>query len=240
MAASDFQNRWAKKTTHDAAAAPVSTPSAPAEPVAKSAPKETQPLPTLEDVARLSADSDYSAFVAKGVDENVKRSAMKKLFTDPHFNIMDRLDIYIDDYTKFDPIPPEMLALLEHAKSVLNPLKHLESPGMRMISRDDIKLAEQGDGAPEDVAALEETGEAVTEKSESSQLSETAVDEDSDTKADDAVKEPGADTSKPQAPDSAGTDEQDPGILPDRAEPTGLAGQHEHHTGADARPDAKS
>jgi hypothetical protein len=29
----------------------------------------------------------------------VKNAAMKKLFADPHFNVMDRLDIYIDDYS---------------------------------------------------------------------------------------------------------------------------------------------
>jgi hypothetical protein len=34
---------------------------------------------------------------------------MKKMFSDPHFNVMDGLDIYIDDYTKPDPIPMEML-----------------------------------------------------------------------------------------------------------------------------------
>jgi hypothetical protein len=31
------------------------------------------------------------------------------MFTDPHFNIMDGLDIYIDDYSKPDPLPPGML-----------------------------------------------------------------------------------------------------------------------------------
>ena len=31
------------------------------------------------------------------------------MFTDPHFNIMDGLDIYIGDYSKPDPLPPGML-----------------------------------------------------------------------------------------------------------------------------------
>ena len=30
---------------------------------------------------------------------------MKKLFSDPHFNVMDGLDTYIDDYGKPDPLP---------------------------------------------------------------------------------------------------------------------------------------
>jgi hypothetical protein len=48
-------------------------------------------------------DSDFSAFVARGVDQAVRRGALKKLFADPHFNVMDRLDVYIDDYTQAEP-----------------------------------------------------------------------------------------------------------------------------------------
>jgi hypothetical protein len=46
----------------------------------------------------------------------VKNAAMKKLFADPHFNVMDGLDVYIDDYSKSDPIPPEMLKQLTSAR----------------------------------------------------------------------------------------------------------------------------
>jgi hypothetical protein len=41
---------------------------------------------------------------------------MKKLFADPHFNVMDRLDTYIDDYTVPDPIPAAMLRSMNGAK----------------------------------------------------------------------------------------------------------------------------
>jgi hypothetical protein len=41
---------------------------------------------------------------------------MKKLWADPHFNVMDGLDIYIGDYGKPDPIPPEWLRQLASAK----------------------------------------------------------------------------------------------------------------------------
>ena len=73
-------------------------------------------LPTLEDVKNLTADSDYAPFVARNVSPEVRNSAMKKLFTDPHYNVMDRLDIYIDDYTKPDPIPESMLRQMVSAK----------------------------------------------------------------------------------------------------------------------------
>jgi hypothetical protein len=82
------------------------------------APAPAGQLPTLADVALLSGDSDFSAFVTQGVDKTVQRLAMKKLFSDPHFNVMDGLDLYIDDYTKADPLPAAMLASMQHAKSI--------------------------------------------------------------------------------------------------------------------------
>ncbi|HEX2546417.1 MAG TPA: DUF3306 domain-containing protein [Ramlibacter sp.] len=75
------------------------------------------PPPTLQDVQSLDPkQSDFTRFVRADVDPQVKNAAFKKLFTDPHYNVMDGLDIYIDDYGKPDPIPPEMLKQLASAK----------------------------------------------------------------------------------------------------------------------------
>ena len=76
-----------------------------------------QPSPlTLEDVKALTADSDFSRFTAANVAPEVKNAALKKLFTDPHYNVMDGLDVYIDDYSQPDPIPHAMLRKLAGAK----------------------------------------------------------------------------------------------------------------------------
>ncbi|QWD68855.1 DUF3306 domain-containing protein [Polynucleobacter sp. VK25] len=73
-------------------------------------PEEAPPPATLEDVAKIDRlDPDFSAFMKPDVDPAVQQAALKKMFTDPHFNIMDGLDIYIDDYSKPDPLPPGML-----------------------------------------------------------------------------------------------------------------------------------
>lgn len=54
--------------------------------------------PTLEDVARLTPESDYAAFTAPGVDERVRNEALRKLFhSDPHFQQSDGLDVAIDE-----------------------------------------------------------------------------------------------------------------------------------------------
>jgi hypothetical protein len=64
---------------------------------------------TLQDAQALTPHSDYKPFMAHQVQPEVRNAAMKKLFADPHYNIMDGLDTYIDDYTKSDPIPESML-----------------------------------------------------------------------------------------------------------------------------------
>ena len=74
------------------------------------------PPPTLADVAALTTESDYTRFVAQGVAPEVKNAALKKLFTDPHFNVMDGLDTYVDDYSKPDPLPAGMLRQMVQSK----------------------------------------------------------------------------------------------------------------------------
>ncbi|MFM9880165.1 MAG: DUF3306 domain-containing protein [Burkholderiaceae bacterium] len=74
------------------------------------------PLPTLADVQQLALDSDFKPFMARGVTPEVKNAAMKKLFTDPHYNIMDGLDTYIEDYSVFEPLPESMLRQMASAK----------------------------------------------------------------------------------------------------------------------------
>src|SRR5882672_1607779 len=71
---------------------------------------------TLPDVVQLTRDSDFSRFVAADVKSEVKNAAMKKLFSDPHFNVMDGLDVYIDDYNTPDPLPSGMLMKMAQAK----------------------------------------------------------------------------------------------------------------------------
>jgi len=101
----NFLRRWVRRK-HEAAKTP---PAAAAE----------TPVSELPSVEELDFESDFGAFLRAKVDEGVRRAALKKLFSDPRFNVMDGLDVYIDDYSKEDPIPPGMLAQLQHAKTAL-------------------------------------------------------------------------------------------------------------------------
>lgn len=97
-----------------ATAVPASAP-----PQAENKPLEVAakaPAPTLADVQALQADSSFAPFVARDVAPEVRNAAMKKLFTDPHYNVMDGLDIYIDDYSVPSPLPAAMLRQMASAK----------------------------------------------------------------------------------------------------------------------------
>lgn len=91
----------------------------PQEPVPDKVVNPEEPAPPLPPVDELTPESDFRAFFHPKVDENVRRAALKKLFSDPHFNVMDGLDTYIDDYSKTEPIPAAMLAGLKQAQNIL-------------------------------------------------------------------------------------------------------------------------
>jgi hypothetical protein len=110
MSDEDFLRRWSRRKTEarkageleeprepEDAAKPVATlPAQPAAPVAET------PLPPVES---LTPDSDFTPFMRPKVDGGLRNQALKTLFADPRFNVMDGLDVYIDDYSKPDPLP---------------------------------------------------------------------------------------------------------------------------------------
>lgn len=140
---SGFLGRWARRKTDVLQGKPLQEPAIAEKPVPPAiasvqpvsatplvpsaaslkeppeAPATAQPaekLLSLEDVKTLTQESDFTPFMARNVGPEVRNAAMKKLFADPQFNVMDGLDIYIDDYSKSDPIPESMLRQMASAK----------------------------------------------------------------------------------------------------------------------------
>jgi len=97
----------------EAVATPQPTAPISAQP---SPPADAPPPPTLEEAQSLTPQSDFRRFAAADVAPDVKNTALKKLFADPRYNVMDGLDVYIDDYSKPDPMPDSMLRQLASAK----------------------------------------------------------------------------------------------------------------------------
>lgn len=80
------------------------------------APAQPPPPPTLEDARTLTPASDFRRFVASDVAPDVRNTALKTLWADPAYNVMDGLDIYIDDYSRPDPLPMSVLRQMAQAK----------------------------------------------------------------------------------------------------------------------------
>jgi hypothetical protein len=107
-----FLNRWSrlKHREADEKAAP------PAEKEPEQAVVPAAPLPAIEN---LTPESDFKSFMDPKVDLGTRRDALKKLFVDPHYNIPDPFEPFSGDYTVEDPISPEFLKTLNHARRLL-------------------------------------------------------------------------------------------------------------------------
>ncbi|GAB4206186.1 MAG: hypothetical protein Fur0019_09080 [Tibeticola sp.] len=134
MAEDGFFSRWSRRKAevreHRAGAEPPQAAPAPAlqagreasaadaatPPATDTAPEA--PPPSLADALALPAGADVRAFMARNVAPEVRAAAVKKLFADPHFNVMDGLDIYIDDYTRPSPLPAALLREMQSAHAL--------------------------------------------------------------------------------------------------------------------------
>ena len=125
-----FLSRWSRRK-HDAqsAAASPAPDLAPPLPQQEKQVEAETPLPQLPPVEELTLDSDFSGFLHPKVAQDVKHAALKKLFSDPHFNVMDGLDIYIDDYSKPDPLPADLLAQMRSAQAIFRWARDESQPG---------------------------------------------------------------------------------------------------------------
>lgn len=145
----EFLSRWSRRKQQareqEAAPSPAVTPAS-----------QDQP-PELPPVDALNMDSDFRGFLHPKVDETLRREALKKLFHEPHFNVMDGLDIYIDDYSVSDPIPEAMLKQMKHAQDIIVAGKERREEAARQEEAERQRLAAAAEGehaaaAPPEIA----------------------------------------------------------------------------------------
>jgi len=161
----DFLSRWSRRKHEarrqevaEAKAPPAATPPGPPKSPPESAatpvptePAEPAPLPPVES---LTPESDFAPFMRSDVDPGLRQQALKTLFQDARYNVMDGLDVYIDDYTKADPLPEGWLEKMEAVArlGVYRPPLEAEA--------DEAPEAEAGDVAnPAEAPALEAAAE---------------------------------------------------------------------------------
>jgi hypothetical protein len=81
--------------------------------------KDDSPAPLLPPVEELTPESDFTGFMHPKVEDALRRVALKKLFSDPHFNTPDPFEAYSGDWTVGEPISEEMLATLNQARTLI-------------------------------------------------------------------------------------------------------------------------
>lgn len=109
-----FLSRWSRRKLESKQDAPAALPAAEL-PAAESAAPVAQ---ATEPEVPPGISAEYRQFFDPKVDEKLRQAALRGLFKDPHFNVMDGLDTYIDDYSVADPIPEAMLRRLNQAKEL--------------------------------------------------------------------------------------------------------------------------
>ena len=120
MSDDNFISRWSRRKIAVRTGKPVEAEpveAKPVIPVETGVPQEAE-APELPPLESLTPESDFSPFMKAEVDPATRRQALKTLFSDPRHNVMDGLDVYIDDYSKPDPLPADWLAKM-------NVMKHL-------------------------------------------------------------------------------------------------------------------
>lgn len=117
-----FLRRWSQRkqavARGEVPPEPVAAPTAAPVPPPASEAREAAPLP---DPATLTLADDFSGFLRPKVPAALKRQALAKLFSEAHFNQVDGLDIYMDDYNLIPDMDDADRGLLRHARAVLEP-----------------------------------------------------------------------------------------------------------------------
>lgn len=73
---------------------------------------------TLPEPETVGEDSDVSPFLAPGVDRDLQREALRRLFRSPKFNVVDGLDVYDGDYRSFQSLGEVITAHFRHRAKV--------------------------------------------------------------------------------------------------------------------------
>jgi len=129
----NFISRWSRRKIEarkddkqGEVAKPASARPQPVVPAKAAIQPEAQAPAVLPPLDSLTIDSDFTPFLRPGVDPALRQEALKKLVRDPRFNVMDGLDVYIDDYSKPDPLPEGWLEKLNQLKNLGHPLEQKE------------------------------------------------------------------------------------------------------------------
>ena len=135
-----------------------------------------EPPPELPPVDSLTPDSDFTPYLRQGVSPATRNAALKKLFADPAFNVMDGLDVYIEDYNQTTPIPEGLLRRLAQSRAVGLFDEPAEEPRVGEPPHVASTAASGAPDAPPEVAAPVQGGTGADEEGVGAQATPIAAD----------------------------------------------------------------
>ena len=177
--AGDFLARWSQRklearrenmpatdgdgeTPHPAGEPGISAEPEPAEPARELTDADMPPLDSLNE------GSDYSPFLSPGVSDGLRRLALRRLFSQPDFNITDGLNDYDEDYTQFaglgNVITHEMKRMLAREQEQEQEQKQEE--GAQPAQVRDTESVSTGDESPPEKPARQIIGEEADDDSD--------------------------------------------------------------------------
>ncbi len=126
----------------------------------------------------LTAESDFSQFLAEGVSDALRRAALRKLFHLPEFGVLDGLNDYDEDYTQFEKLGD---VVTYHQRRM-----QAREAAEKAAAEREAELAGQGDAVGEEEARETSTADASAEEVETAERprAETSADEPLDDDAD--------------------------------------------------------
>jgi len=149
MSEDDFLRRWSRRKQQARKGEALEEPARPIEPVEPPPAVPVSDLPAIAEepplppVESLTPESDFTPFMRPKVDGSVRNAAMRALFKDPRYNVMDGLDVYIDDYSKPDPLPEGWLEKMNQVARLgayEPPVEAEEGPGNPQVAQSEVPV----------------------------------------------------------------------------------------------------
>ena len=128
---------------------------------ATAAPADETDISNLPPVEELTFQSDYTAFLRENVPENLRRAALRKLWTsDPLFGFIDMLDDYCEDFNVIDT--PITLAQTSYkvGKGYLDEVEE----AVAKLEPEVAKLEPENTGEAESKSSAESPGEPTSDE----------------------------------------------------------------------------
>ena len=101
-------------------------------------------MPPIES---LTENSDFSGFMSRGVSDELRNLALRKMYSAASFNVLDGLDDYADDYTSFEKLGDIVTSDMKH-RIEMEASRKLEQEAEKLIKSETEPSPEEPQDGP--------------------------------------------------------------------------------------------